>query len=179
MNSWLNTLCSSVMAALLSSLAFAQSTPVIAIDKMMTAEELKSTGVDTLTRTQLSALNRWLSEYTVRLIESAQGPDRAAPASVVEKTAGGKVASAQVVYRKEPEYPMAARQMGAHGQVVLEATIGTDGRVIGVRVISAGHPLLVQTAKDAVMQWRYSPTLLDGQPVENTTQITLTFSATR
>jgi len=60
---------------------------------------------------------------------------------------------------------------------VLEATIGTDGKVVAVKVIS-GHPLLVQAAKAAVMQWRYRPTLLDGQPVENTRQITLSFGPT-
>ena len=90
---------------------------------------------------------------------------------------GGKVAAAQLVYRKEPEYPTAARQMNVKGQVVLEATIGTDGRVVAVKVL-AGHPLLAQAAKAAVMQWRYRPTLLDGQPVENTTQITLSFVST-
>ncbi|MGB7758459.1 MAG: energy transducer TonB, partial [Bryobacteraceae bacterium] len=109
---------------------------------------------------------------------SAPAPVAPAPPSAKKTTlSGGKVASAQLLYRKDPEYPTAARQMNARGNVVLEATIGTDGRVVGVKVIS-GHPLLVQAAKTAVMQWRYRPTLLDGQPVENTTQITLTFSAT-
>jgi protein TonB len=103
----------------------------------------------------------------------------APPPAAAKKAAasGGKVAAAQLVYRRDPEYPTAARQMNAKGQVVLEATIGTDGRVVAVKVIS-GHPLLVQAAKAAVMQWRYRPTLLDGQPVENTTQITLSFSST-
>jgi len=103
----------------------------------------------------------------------------APPAAAAKKPAaapGGKVAPAQLVYRREPEYPPAARQMHAAGQVVLEAVIGTDGRVKSVRVVS-GHPLLVQAAKQAVMQWRYKPTLLDGQPVENTTQISLNFVA--
>jgi protein TonB len=110
---------------------------------------------------------------------NAPAPVAPAPAPAVKKpsASGGKVASAQLLYRKEPEYPTAARQMNAHGQVVLDATIGTDGRVVAVKVIS-GHPLLVQAAKAAVMQWRYRPTLLDGQPVENTTQITLTFTPT-
>jgi protein TonB len=110
---------------------------------------------------------------------NAPAPVAPAPAPAVKKpsTSGGKVASAQLLYHKDPEYPTAARQMNAHGQVVLDATIGTDGKVIAVKVIS-GHPLLVQAAKAAVMQWRYRPTLLDGQPVENTTQITLTFGAT-
>ncbi len=99
------------------------------------------------------------------------------PAAKRNAASGGKVAAAQLLYRKEPEYPTAARQMNAHGQVVLEATIGTDGRVVSVKVVS-GHPLLVQAAKAAVMQWRYRPTLLDGQPVENTTQISLNFVGT-
>ena len=107
-------------------------------------------------------------------------PAPVAPAPpVARKSApsGGKVAPAQPVYRKEPEYPTAARQMNVRGQVVLEASIGTDGRVTGVKVIS-GHPLLVQAARAAVMQWRYRPTLLDGQPVANTAQITLSFVGT-
>ncbi len=111
----------------------------------------------------------------------ANAPSPVAPAPPSAKrtsspVAGGKVASAQLIYRKEPTYPTAARQMGAHGEVVVEATIGTDGRVRSVRVIS-GHPLLVQAAKEAVMQWRYRPTLLDGQPVENKSQISLNFVA--
>jgi protein TonB len=110
---------------------------------------------------------------------NAPAPVAPAPPPTAKKlsASGGKVAQAQLLYRKEPEYPTAARQMNAHGQVVVDATIGTDGRVVAVKVVS-GHPLLVQAAKAAVMQWRYRPTLLDGQPVENTTQITLTFSPT-
>jgi protein TonB len=100
----------------------------------------------------------------------------APPAAKKMGAAGGKVAPAQLVYRKEAEYPTAARQLGAHGDVVLDATISRDGRVTAVKVI-AGHPLLVQAAKTAVMQWRYRPTLLDGQPVENTDRITLKFAA--
>ena len=112
---------------------------------------------------------------------NAAAPVAPAPPATKKTTAnssGGKVAAAQLVYRKEPSYPTAARQMGAHGEVVLEATIGTDGRVRSVKVIS-GHPLLVQAAKEAVMQWRYRPTLLDGQPVENKTQISLNFLSSR
>ena len=106
-------------------------------------------------------------------------PAPVAPAPAVKKPviSGGKGAPAQLVYRKDPEYPTAARQLGAHGTVVLDATIGRDGKVVGVKVIS-GHPLLAQAAKVAVMQWRYRPTLLDGQPVENTTQISLDFKGT-
>lgn len=113
----------------------------------------------------------------------ANAPAPVAPAPLAAKrtsapSSGGKVAAAQLVYRKEPAYPTAARQMGVHGEVVLEATIGTDGRVRAVRIIS-GHPLLVQAAREAVMQWRYRPTLLDGQPVENKSQISLNFIGAR
>jgi protein TonB len=109
---------------------------------------------------------------------STPAPVAPAPAAGARKSmvSGGKVAAAQLVYRKDPEYPTAARQLGAHGTVVLDATIGRDGKVSAVKVVS-GHPLLVQAAKAAVMQWRYRPTLLDGQPVENTTQISLDFKS--
>jgi len=52
--------------------------------------------------------------------------------------------------------------------------VGTDGRVKSVKVVR-GHPLLVKAAADAVMQWIYRPTLLNGQPVQNDVRITLNF----
>jgi len=112
----------------------------------------------------------------------ASAPAPVAPAPPAAKktsapVAGGKVAPAQLVYRKEPVYPTAARQMNVKGQVTLEATIGPDGKVRAVRIVS-GHPLLAQAAKQAVMEWRYKPTLLDGVPVENTSQISLNFVGT-
>jgi protein TonB len=116
------------------------------------------------------------SNLSVPFGSSTPAPVAPAPAAKKIGVAGGKVAAAQLVYRKEAEYPTAARQLAAHGDVVLDATIGRDGRVVAVKVIS-GHPLLVQAAKTAVMQWRYRPTLLDGQPVENTDRITLKFVA--
>jgi len=90
------------------------------------------------------------------------------------KQSGGLIREAQVVYKKAPEYPMMARQMGAKGDVVLTATVGPDGKVKSVKVVK-GHPLLVKAATDAVMQWIYRPTLLNGQPVQNEVRITLNF----
>jgi protein TonB len=109
---------------------------------------------------------------------SAPVPVAPAPAAQPKRASGGRVAPAQLTYRRDPEYPTAARQLGAHGVVVLDATIGKDGKVTAVKVIS-GHPLLVNAAKAAVMQWHYKPTLLDGQPVENTDRISLIFGAAR
>ncbi len=59
--------------------------------------------------------------------------------------------------------------------MVLHAIIDKDGKVAQLEVIS-GHPLLVQSALDAVKQWRYKPTLLNGDPVEVDTTITVTFT---
>ena len=61
------------------------------------------------------------------------------------------------------------------GSVILEAIIDREGRVENLKVLS-GHPLLVPAAFEAVQQWRYRPTLLNGQPVEVLTQVTVNFS---
>jgi TonB family protein len=89
-------------------------------------------------------------------------------------SAGGQIQQAQLIFRKEPEYPALARQTRASGAVELTATIGTDGSVKAVKVIK-GHPLLVKSAEQAVMQWRYRPTILNGNPVQSDVRITLTF----
>jgi protein TonB len=79
-----------------------------------------------------------------------------------------------VVTRKEPEYPKLARSAGASGLVELEATIGVDGRVKNPHVLK-GNPMLRKAAIDAVMEWRYKPALLNGQPVESPVEIKLNF----
>lgn len=108
-------------------------------------------------------------------------PAPAAPAPPERKAAaaiGGQIVQAVLVSRKEPEYPKLARQMGVKGVVELTATIGIDGKVKGVK-IEKGHPLLTKAATDAVMQWVYKPTLLNGQPVQNDTRISLNFMGER
>lgn len=84
------------------------------------------------------------------------------------------VAASQLV-RTNPVYPPLARQARIQGAVVLHAIIDKDGNVSELQVIS-GHPLLVQAALDAVKQWRYKPTLLNGDPVEVDTTITVNFT---
>jgi TonB family protein len=79
-----------------------------------------------------------------------------------------------LIRRVEPEYPEFARQQNVAGTVTLQATVGADGRVRSVRVIS-GPKLLVQAAVNAVRQWRYSPTLLDGKAIETEVEISLVF----
>ena len=110
-------------------------------------------------------------------------PRSSAPAVVAASNpsagkAGGQIQSAVLVYRKEAEYPKIAKQTGAKGVVTLNATIGKDGNVKNVRVVS-GHPMLVNAASEAVRQWKYKPTLLNGQPVETDTQILVNFVGER
>jgi protein TonB len=87
---------------------------------------------------------------------------------------GGNVVEAKIVNRPNPIYPALARQARITGVVVLHAIISKDGTVSQLEVVS-GHPLLVQAALDAVKQWRYMPTLLNGDPVEVDTTIQVTF----
>ncbi|HKW57152.1 MAG TPA: energy transducer TonB, partial [Candidatus Acidoferrum sp.] len=88
---------------------------------------------------------------------------------------GGNVTAAMLINRVQPVYPALARQTRISGTVRLHAIISKDGSVKELEVIS-GHPLLVQSALDAVRQWRYHPTLLNGEPVEVDTTIDVIFS---
>jgi protein TonB len=88
---------------------------------------------------------------------------------------GGAVQAAKLVNRVQPQYPPLARQTRISGTVRLHALISKDGSVQQLEVIS-GHPLLVQAALDAVRQWRYQPTTLNGEPVEVDTTIDVIFS---
>ena len=88
---------------------------------------------------------------------------------------GGNVQAAKLVNRITPIYPPLARQTRISGTVRLHAIISKDGTIQELTVIS-GHPLLQQAALDAVRQWRYQPTLLNGEPVEVDTTIDVIFS---
>ena len=72
-------------------------------------------------------------------------------------------------------YPPLAKQARISGVVHLNAVIAKDGTIQDLKVIS-GHPLLIQAAMDAVRQWVYAPTLLNGEPVEVVTQIDVNFT---
>ncbi len=99
-------------------------------------------------------------------------PKAAAPSRIKQ---GGNVTAASILSQTRPVYPALARQARIQGSVVLHAIIDKDGKVAQLEVVS-GHPLLVQAALDAVKQWRYKPTLLNGDPVEVDTTITVTFT---
>lgn len=88
---------------------------------------------------------------------------------------GGAVQAAKLINRVQPVYPPLARQTRISGTVRLHAIIAKDGSIKELEVMS-GHPLLVRAAMDAVQQWKYQPTLLNGEPVEVDTTIDVIFS---
>jgi periplasmic protein TonB len=80
-----------------------------------------------------------------------------------------------LIRRVEPTYPPLARSARVQGEVVLSAIISTNGDIENLQLVS-GHPMLVPAALTAVKQWRYKPYLLNGQPTEVETTITVIFT---
>jgi protein TonB len=85
------------------------------------------------------------------------------------------VAQGNLINHPSPQYPAIARQARISGQVVLAATISKNGSIENLHVIS-GHPMLTQAALDAVRQWRYKPYMLNGEPTEVETTVTVNFN---
>ena len=88
---------------------------------------------------------------------------------------GGDVQAAKLVKKVIPAYPPLARQARVSGTVQLIGVIAKDGTIQQLQVVS-GHPLLVKSALDAVRQWIYRPTLLNGQAVEVIAPIDVIFT---
>ena len=88
---------------------------------------------------------------------------------------GGEIRAPQRLVYVPPEYPLMASQAGIVGLVILEARVGTDGRVKEATVLR-GNPLFDEPAKAAVMQWRYQPLLLNGVAQEFILTLTVQFS---
>jgi TonB family protein len=88
---------------------------------------------------------------------------------------GGNVQAKRIINRVQPVYPEEARKKGISGTVRLHVIVTKDGSIRKLEVMS-GHPLLQQAALDAVRQWRYQSTLLNGSPVEVDTTIDVIFS---
>jgi TonB family protein len=86
----------------------------------------------------------------------------------------GVVKQGQLIRRVDPDYPAIAREQHAEGIVRLNVTVGPDGIVRGISVLG-GPRLLLDAAESAVRQWRYSPTTIDGKPIEFQREVDLTF----
>jgi TonB family protein len=124
--------------------------------------------------------------WTAQVHQHADDPNvlRGAAAFLTSKNApsipngirvGGSVAAANLLKKVDPVYPALAQQARIQGTVKFNATIGMDGRIENLQLVS-GHPLLVSAAQEAVQQWVYKPTLLNGNPVRVITAIDVDFS---
>jgi protein TonB len=97
------------------------------------------------------------------------------PAAAGAVRVGGAVKPPTRIVAVNPMYPEAAKSAGVQGVVIMEAVIGTDGRVRDARVLRS-IPALDQAAVDAVTQWEYTPTLLNGAPVPVIMTVTVQFT---
>ena len=118
-----------------------------------------------------------LSE-TIHVRESrVTGPSGSAqPQAAKPIRVGGNIRAPRKELDVRPIYPASMREAGREGLVPLEALIGLDGTVTSVRVLSAQvHPDFAIAAVDAVRQWRFTPTLLNGVPVEVVMTVSVRF----
>jgi protein TonB len=106
-----------------------------------------------------SAISSLLEKDPVIVVKKPAPP--VAPARI---RVGGDVQASKLVHKVAPVYPRLAIQARVSGIVELDADIDEEGNVTNVKIVS-GHPLLVDAAVRAVMQWKYSPTFLNGEPL--------------
>jgi protein TonB len=99
----------------------------------------------------------------------------APPTPVAHSVRLSYMSEGDLIRKVQPSYPPLARAARIQGTVLLQALISKQGTIEHLQLIS-GHPMLVQAAMDAVRQWRYRPYVLNGEPVEVETQITVNFS---
>lgn len=94
------------------------------------------------------------------------GPMVAPPPPPVKRIVriGGDLKPPRQIYAPQPEYPVIAKQARIQGTVVIDAVIDERGNVVQARALS-GPPLLIPSALQAVVQWRYQPTYLNGQTI--------------
>jgi periplasmic protein TonB len=106
------------------------------------------------------------------------------PPPVVTQTKTPKVVhlsqidASKLISRVEPIYPVLAKQIGRSGKVELHAIIGEDGTIQSLEAVG-GDPMFFASAMQAVKQWRYTPTMLNGQPVKVDTYIAVIYNMTR
>lgn len=123
---------------------------------------------------QIGDLRETISVRETRL---ATPPPASQPQAATRLKVGGNVKAPRKLLDVKPLYPVSMRAAGREGVVPIEAVIGSDGTVTYVRVLSAQvHPDFAIAAVDAVRQWRFSPTLLNGVPVEVVMTVSVSFT---
>jgi TonB family protein len=126
----------------------------------------------------ISTADDWVQKALATKRQSAGTmipPPPPPPPGVRQIRVGGNIQALKLIAQPAPVYPDMARQARIQGVVRYNAVIGRDGRIVNLTLVS-GHPLLVPAATDAVRQWLYQPTLLNGEPVEVVTQIDVNFT---
>jgi protein TonB len=91
---------------------------------------------------------------------------------------GGTIRQPQKVHNVDPVYPAIAQAARVQGIVIIEATLSPDGRISNARILRS-IPLLDEAALDAVRQWQYTPTMLNGMPVPVIMTITVMFTLSK
>ncbi len=117
---------------------------------------------------------RSLVRATELVRRARQGPAAAAGGSSPLRV-GGNISEPKKIVDVKPAYPQAAQEAKVSGIVILEITLDTTGGVRDAKVLRS-QPLLDQAALDAVRQWRFTPTLLNGAPQEVIMTVTVNFS---
>ncbi|HNY40630.1 MAG TPA: energy transducer TonB, partial [Bryobacteraceae bacterium] len=121
-------------------------------------------------------------KVTESLTVSAQGPVAANPPSAAggmptRIKVGGNVQAVKLVKMVRPAYPPECKAAGIQGSVVMRAVIGKDGAILNLEQVNElVDRRLVDAAMEAVKQWQYQPTLLNGNPVEVVTEIDVNFT---
>ena len=125
----------------------------------------------------IAAADQWVAKTleTKREKAGSAGPAFTAGSPSTRIRVGPAVQERKLVRKVEPAYPDEAKQARIQGTVRFDVIVGRDGTVQNATVIS-GHPVLITAALDALRQWRYQPTLLNGEPVEVVTQVEIPFS---
>lgn len=98
--------------------------------------------------------------------------------AIISAAPNAVIAPAQLIQQVQPTYPAQARQARLEGKVAFNITIARDGSVRDIQLVS-GHPMLVPAAEQAIRQWRYTPTLLDGRAIDMSTRVEINFALTR
>src|ERR1019366_9967288 len=124
--------------------------------------------VETLVTLQLGQISEAMTVRGTRPAPAADAPKRTV--QPIRIPVGGNVQAAKILRQVRPVYPADLKQQGISGTVMLRAVISTTGETLNPEVINTTvNPGLAQAALDAVRQWRYQPTLLNGQPVGGVT----------
>jgi TonB family protein len=117
------------------------------------------------------------AEGSAKSAAAAQALEAEAKSKATRIRIGGNVEAAKVITKVQPIYPETAKDAGVQGTVLLHAVVGMDGRPLQLQVLNSQiNPDLARAAVEAVSQWRYQPTLLNGEPVEVDTTIQVKFT---